>query len=101
MEHLSAQAVITMIVKGIILLWAVLFIPVIIMIILLASGEATFMVQDQMAWKLMYYNILAFPIVMVASSLIAWILLKKKEACLIAYHRVGAVHQHLHRVCHR
>lgn len=79
MKNLSAHELVTKIVNYLGLIWGVLFFPSLFMVILILTGHGTIASHSEATWKLMYYNILLFPILILFSTIASRILLRKKH----------------------
>lgn len=79
MNNKSSNYLIEKVVTYLIVMWGVLFIPAIFMAILVITGHGNVTAHTEISWKLLYYNLVLFPVVILGSCSFSWILLKKKH----------------------
>lgn len=79
MDEKSTHQSVKKAINVILVLWAVIFIPVMIMIILMLSGHGEFQSHNEFSWKILYYNLLLTPFVIIISSIWSYILLKQDK----------------------
>ena len=79
MEHLSGRELIGRLVRIAIVFWSILIIPLLIMIFLVLTGHGNILSHDEASWRVLYYNLLFAPVLIIVSCLLSWLMLKREK----------------------